>query len=85
MALPLQTKILRVLQEKEFQPIGSSKTIHLNTKIIAATNQNIEQLIIEGKFREDLYYRLNIMRLNIPSLRERIRRFTRYYSIRLID
>ncbi len=72
MALPLQTKILRVLQEKEFQPIGSSKTIHLNTKIIAATNQNIEQLIIEGKFREDLYYRLNIMRLNIPSLRERI-------------
>ena len=72
MALPLQTKILRVLQEKEFQPIGSSKTIHLHTKIIAATNQNIEQLIIEGKFREDLYYRLNIMRLNIPPLRERI-------------
>lgn len=72
MSLPLQTKILRVLQEKEFQPIGSSKTIHLNTKIIAATNQNIEQLVAEGKFREDLYYRLNIMRLNIPPLRERI-------------
>ncbi|WP_379969319.1 sigma 54-interacting transcriptional regulator [Ectobacillus sp. sgz5001026] len=72
MSLPLQTKILRVLQEKEFQPIGSSKTIHLNTKIIAATNQNIEKLITEGKFREDLYYRLNIMRLNIPPLRERI-------------
>ena len=72
MSLPLQTKILRVLQEKEFQPIGSSKTIHLNTKIIAATNQNIEQLVAEGKFREDLYYRLNIMRLNIPPLRERL-------------
>lgn len=72
MSLPLQTKILRVLQEKEFQPIGSSKTIHLNTKIIAATNQNIEQLVAEGKFREDLYYRLNIMRLNIPPLRERM-------------
>lgn len=72
MSLPLQTKILRVLQEKEFQPIGSSKTIHLNTKIIAATNQNIEKLVAEGKFRSDLYYRLNIMRLNIPPLRERM-------------
>ena len=72
MSMPLQTKILRVLQEKEFQPIGSSKTIHLNTKIIAATNQHIEKLIVEGKFREDLYYRLNIMRLNIPPLRERM-------------
>lgn len=72
MSMPLQTKILRVLQEKEFQPIGSAKTIHLNTKVIAATNQNIEKLVAEGKFREDLYYRLNIMRLNIPPLRERI-------------
>jgi transcriptional regulator with PAS, ATPase and Fis domain len=72
MSLPLQTKILRVLQEKEFQPIGSSKTIHLNTKIIAATNHNIEKLVADGKFREDLYYRLNIMRLNIPPLRERL-------------
>lgn len=72
MPLPLQTKILRVLQEKEFQPLGSSKTIHLNTKIIAATNQNIEQMVADGTFREDLYYRLNIMRLNIPPLRERM-------------
>lgn len=72
MPLPLQTKILRVLQEKEFQPIGSSKTIHLNTKIIAATNQNIDRLVKEGKFREDLFYRLNIIRLNIPPLRERM-------------
>ncbi|MED1785088.1 sigma 54-interacting transcriptional regulator [Brevibacillus fortis] len=72
MSLPLQTKILRVLQEKEFQPIGSGVTIHLHTKIIAATNQNLEQLISEGKFRADLYYRLHIMRLNIPPLRERI-------------
>jgi transcriptional regulator with PAS, ATPase and Fis domain len=72
MPLPLQTKILRVLQEKEFQPIGSQVTIHLHTKIIAATNQHIEKLVAEGKFRADLYYRLNIMRLNIPPLRERI-------------
>lgn len=72
MPLTLQTKLLRVLQEKEFQPIGSTKTIHLNTKIIAATNQNIEQMVEDGTFRADLYYRLNIMRLNIPPLRERM-------------
>ncbi len=72
MPLQLQAKLLRVLQEREFQPIGSAKTIHLNSKIIAATNQNIEQMVKEGKFREDLYYRLNIIRLNIPPLRERL-------------
>lgn len=72
MPLPLQTKLLRVLQEKEFEPIGSNRTIQLDTKIIAATNQNLEQLIAEGKFRDDLYYRLNIMRIEIPALRERI-------------
>lgn len=72
MPLQLQAKLLRVLQEREFQPIGSAKTIHLNSKIIAATNQNIEQMVKEGKFREDLYYRLNIIRLNIPPFRERL-------------
>ena len=72
MPLTLQTKLLRVLQEKEFQPIGSTKTIHLNTKIIAATNQNIEQMVEDGTFRADLYYRLNIMRLDIPPLRQRM-------------
>lgn len=72
MPLQLQVKLLQVLQEREFQPIGSAKTIHLNSKIIAATNQNIEQMVKEGKFREDLYYRLNIIRLNIPPLRKRI-------------
>ncbi|QOV13066.1 sigma-54-dependent Fis family transcriptional regulator [Viridibacillus arvi] len=72
MPLSLQSKLLRVLQEKEFEPIGSNRIIKLQTKIIAATNQNLETLIKEGKFREDLYYRLNIMRINIPPLRERI-------------
>lgn len=72
MPLPLQAKLLRVLQEKEFQPIGSSKTIPLNAKIIAATNQDLEKLIRDGKFREDLYYRLNIINLKVPPLRERI-------------
>ncbi|MDQ1005315.1 transcriptional regulator with PAS, ATPase and Fis domain [Neobacillus niacini] len=72
MPLPLQAKLLRVLQEKEFRPIGSPKTIHLNTKIIAATHQNIRKLIQDGKFREDLFYRLNIMTLTIPPLRQRM-------------
>lgn len=72
MDMALQTKILRVLQEKELQPLGSSKIIYLDTKIIAATNQNIEQLVADGTFREDLYYRLNVMRITIPPLRDRI-------------
>jgi transcriptional regulator with PAS, ATPase and Fis domain len=72
MPLQLQTKMLRVLQEKEYEPVGSNRIIQLDTKIIAATNQNLEQLIAEGKFREDLYYRLNIMRIEIPPLRDRM-------------
>lgn len=72
MPLQLQTKLLRVLQEKEYEPVGSNRIIQLDTKIIAATNQNLEKLIAEGKFREDLYYRLNIMRIEIPPLRERM-------------
>jgi transcriptional regulator with PAS, ATPase and Fis domain len=72
MPLQLQTKMLRVLQEKEYEPVGSNRTFQLDTKIIAATNQNLEQLIAEGKFREDLYYRLNIMRIEIPPLRDRM-------------
>ncbi|MFJ5768357.1 sigma 54-interacting transcriptional regulator [Psychrobacillus sp. NPDC093180] len=72
MPLQLQTKLLRVLQEKEFEPVGSNRIIQLDTKIIAATNKNLEKLISEGKFREDLYYRLNIMRIEIPPLRERM-------------
>ncbi|PID04064.1 sigma-54-dependent Fis family transcriptional regulator [Sporosarcina sp. P2] len=72
MPLELQTKMLRVLQEKEYEPIGSNQIVQLDTKIIAATNQNLERLIAEGKFREDLYYRLNIMRIEIPHLRERM-------------
>lgn len=72
MPLLLQSKILRVLQEKEFEPIGGHRTIRLNTKIIAATNQDLQQLIVNEQFREDLYYRLNVMSLHIPPLRQRI-------------
>jgi transcriptional regulator with PAS, ATPase and Fis domain len=71
MPLNLQSKLLRVLQEKEFEPIGSNKTIKLDIRIIAATNKNLETMVKKGEFREDLYYRLNILRLNIPPLKER--------------
>lgn len=72
MPIILQTKLLRVLQEKAFEPIGSNEAIQLNCKIIAATNQNLQQLVASGKFREDLYYRLNVMPIELPPLRERL-------------
>ena len=67
----LQAKLLRVLQEKEFYPLGSTKPIKIDVRIISATNQNIDKLIKEGKFREDLYYRLSTIPIYIPPLRER--------------
>ncbi len=70
--LPLQTKLLRVLQEMSFEKVGSSKTITVDTRIIAATNKNIEELVSQGKFRSDLYYRLNVLPIYIPSLRNRV-------------
>ena len=71
--LPLKTqvKLLRVLQEKEFQRLGSNETIRANVRIIAATNSNLETAIEEGRFREDLFYRLNIFSIFLPPLRER--------------
>ena len=71
LSLDLQAKLLRVLEEKAFERLGGSKTIHANTRIIAATNRNIEALVREGKFREDLYYRINVLRIHMPPLRER--------------
>ncbi|MBM7647719.1 PAS domain S-box-containing protein [Bacillus ectoiniformans] len=72
MSLPLQAKMLRVLQDKEFYRIGGTKRIHVDVRFIAATNQPLEKLVSEGKFREDLYYRLNVISFQIPSLRERV-------------
>ena len=69
--LSLQAKLLRVLEDREFYPLGSRKTTKVDVRIISATNQNLEQLVREKRFREDLYYRLNVMRLELPPLKER--------------
>jgi DNA-binding NtrC family response regulator len=67
----LQVKLLRVLQDQTFEPVGSSKTIQVNVRVIAATNQDLEYAIREKRFREDLYYRLNVIPIEVPPLRER--------------
>ncbi|MDR1210621.1 MAG: sigma 54-interacting transcriptional regulator [Spirochaetaceae bacterium] len=69
--LQLQTKLLRVIQEKSFEKVGSDKTITVNVRILAATNKDIETLVEKGEFRSDLYYRLNVLPLYIPPLRQR--------------
>lgn len=71
MSMPLQAKLLRVLQEREFEKLGSSRTIKVNVRIIAATSADLEQRIAEGSFRADLYYRLNVVHLHLPALRQR--------------
>ena len=71
MPMELQTKLLRVIQDGEFERLGSPKTIKVNVRIIASTNRNLEEEILEGRFREDLFYRLNVFPITIPPLRQR--------------
>lgn len=68
---PLQVKLLRVLQEQRFTPVGANREVEVNVRIIAATNRNLEEMISKGEFREDLFYRLNVLPIFLPPLRER--------------
>lgn len=72
MSMPMQVKLLRVLQERSFERVGSNKTISCNVRIIAATHRNLEEAIEKERFREDLYYRLNVFPIEMPPLRERV-------------
>ena len=72
MPLELQPKLLRALQEREFERLGSSQTVRVNVRVVAATNQDLGQLVSKKLFRADLYYRLNIIPICLPPLRERV-------------
>jgi two-component system response regulator GlrR len=71
MPMRLQVKLLRVLQEEQVRPVGSTDAIKINTRVISATHQDLKDLMIKGSFREDLYYRLNVVNIHLPALRER--------------
>src|SRR5207249_2267148 len=72
MSQALQTKLLRVLQEREFERVGDSQTFRVDVRVIAATNNDLQRMVADGHFREDLFYRLNVIPVQVPSLRERL-------------
>lgn len=85
---PSQVKLLRVLEDRSFQPVGSSETLHTNVRIISATNRDLSEMIDAGSFREDLFYRLNLITLKLPSLRDRrsdIRPIARHHLHRVAE
>ena len=68
----MQVKLLRVLQELEFEPVGGTKTLHTDCRVILATNEDLSKAVAEGRFRQDLYYRVNVINIELPALRERL-------------
>jgi DNA-binding NtrC family response regulator len=83
MPLELQPKLLRVLQQLEVTPVGSSIPVHVDVQVVAATNRDLEREVVEGRFREDLYYRMNMVEFHVPPLRQRvddIPQFVEYFS-----
>ena len=89
MSIGLQAKLLRVLQEREIEPLGAERTEHVDVRVIAATNRNLRQLVDEGLFQDDLFYRLHVVPIVVPPLRERledipmlVQHFTRKHAMR---
>jgi Nif-specific regulatory protein len=85
LSLPLQVKLLRVLQEREFERVGGTRTIKIDIRLLTATNRNLEELITQGLFRQDLFYRLNVVQLEMPPLRQRqedIPLLAKYFALR---